>query len=33
MSEIVEKEIIIEENIYEVRGVQVMFDAEISATK
>lgn len=30
MSEIVEKEIIIEENIYEVRGVQVMFDADIA---
>ena len=30
MSKIVEKEMIIEENIYEVRGVQVMFDADIA---
>lgn len=34
MNEIIEKEkIIIEDMIYEVRGVQVMLDSEISATK
>ena len=34
MNEIIEKEeITIEEMIYEVRGVQVMLDSEISATK
>ena len=34
MNEIIEKEnIIIEDMIYEIRGVQVMFDSEISTTK
>ena len=34
MSELIEKEnILIEDMIYEVRGVQVMLDSEISATK
>ena len=34
MNEIIEKEnIIIEDMIYEVRGVQVMLDSEISVTK
>ena len=34
MNEIIEKEnIMIEDLIYEVRGIQVMLDSEISATK
>ena len=34
MNEIIEKEqILIEDMIYEIRGVQVMLDSEISATK
>ena len=33
MNEIVEKEVVIEDMIYEIRGKQVMLDSEISATK
>ena len=34
MNEIIEKEnITIEDMVYEMRGVQVMFDSEISTTK
>ena len=33
MNEVVEKEIKIENMIYEIRGKQVMLDSEISATK
>jgi len=33
MNEIIEKQVKIENMIYEIRGVQVMLDSEISVTK